>query len=130
LVKLVVTETNIGKGGKYLKHLVTHGRITLVPATSREPPTNWDELGLPVATISHPELDKKVDIKDVINYSKTQHKRNRVCVIMGLGKSGLPPSLLNHVQYHLEVTGNNIPLETCTAMGVIAQQLRTEVEED
>jgi hypothetical protein len=49
---------------------------------------------------------------------------------MGLGKSGLPQSLLNQVQYHLELTGNNIPLETCTAMGVIAQQLRAQAEED
>lgn len=130
LVKLVVTETNIGKGGKYLKQLVTQGRIVLVPATLRKPPTNWDKLGLPVATTSHPQINKKVDVKDVIKYSKTQHRLNRVCIIMGLGRSGLPKSLLNQVQYHLEVTGNNIPLETCTAMGVIAQQLRAEVEED
>jgi hypothetical protein len=128
LVNLVVTETNIGLGGKYLKALVAQSRVSLVPATQNEPPTNWDELGMPVATTSAPKLDKKVDIKVALRLAKTQHKLQRVCIIMGLGRSGLPLSLLNQVQYHIELTGSEVPLETCTAMGVIAQQLHAAAE--
>ncbi len=124
LVKMAVTETNIGKGGKYLRELVEQGRVTLVACTQKEPPTNWTELGLPVATTSHPEPGKTVGIQESLKLAKTQHKLQRLCMIMGLGKKGLPRSLLDQVQYHLELTGSNVPLETCTAMGVIAQQLR------
>ena len=124
LVKMAITETNIGKGGKYLRELVEQGRVTLVACTQHKPPTNWNALGLPVATTSHPELDKSVMIQEALKEAKTQHKLHRLCIIMGLGKKGLPKSLLDQVQYHLELTGSNVPLETCTAMGVIAQQLR------
>jgi len=42
---------------------------------------------------------------------------------MGLGKKGLPSSLLKKVSYHVELTDVNISLETSTAMGIIAFQL-------
>ncbi len=46
---------------------------------------------------------------------------------MGLGKKGLPESFLKSVPYHLEHTGKDVALETATAMGVIAEQLRSKV---
>jgi hypothetical protein len=126
LVKMAITETNIGKGGKYLSDLLEQGRVTLVACTQQEPPANWAELGLPVATTSHPDPEKTVEIKKALSLAKTQHKLHRLCMIMGLGKKGLPKSLLDQVQYHLELTGSNVPLETCTAMGVIAEKLRAD----
>ena len=51
------------------------------------------------------------------------HPKKRVCIIMGLGKRGLPQSLLDSVDYHLELTGSGVALETATAMGVIAAQM-------
>jgi hypothetical protein len=130
LVEMVITETNIGKSGKYLRDLVEQSRVTLVPCTQQESPTNWTELGLPVATTSHPESEKAVQIQDLLKLAKTQHKLQRLCLIMGLGKKGLPRSLLDQVQFHLELTGSNVPLETCTAMGVIAEQLRAASREE
>jgi hypothetical protein len=126
LIKMVTSDTKVGRSGKYLKELAGQGRVMLVPATQKRPPENWDELGLPVATTSHPRDDKKVDMAKAVRLSKSLHPLKRVCFIMGLGKRGLPPSLLDAAPYHLELTGSNIPLETATAMGVIAQLLASE----
>lgn len=128
LVKMVTSDTNIGKGGRYLRELVEQGRVVLVPCTQRKPPKNWEELGLPVATTSHPREDKKIRMAKALRLARSLHPLRRACLIMGLGRRGLPPSLLDVAPYHLELTGGNVPLETCTAMGVIAQQLRSEKE--
>ncbi|MFQ5975274.1 MAG: DUF531 family protein [Candidatus Hydrothermarchaeales archaeon] len=124
LVSLVITDTNVGKGGKYLREMVEKGRVVLVPCTQKESPEDWNDLGLPVATTSHPTEDKKVGMAEATQFARSKHPLRRACLIMGLGKRGLPPSLLKVAPYHLELTGSNVPLETCTAMGVIAQQLR------
>ena len=44
---------------------------------------------------------------------------------MGLGRKGLPASFLKAAPAHLELTGRNVHLETATAMGVIAERMRT-----
>jgi hypothetical protein len=126
LVDRVISETDIGQGGKYLKDLLRQGRITMVSCTQKEPPENWDELGLPVATTSDPGNEKKITLGDAMILGRDEHPEGRVCVIMGLGRRGLPVSLLDTVPNHLELTGKNIALETCTAMGVIAYKLHQE----
>jgi hypothetical protein len=123
LVKMVASDTKVGKGGKYLKELLAQDRVALVPCTKERPPRNWDELGLPVATTSHPEKDKKVGMERAMELAGSLHPLKRACIIMGLGKRGLPDSLLLSVPYHLELTGSNVALETATAMGVIAAEM-------
>ena len=120
LVKMVASDTKIGEGGKYLKELLASDRVVLVPCSKSAPPENLDELGLPIATTSHPEKDKKVDMAKAMQLAGSMHPLKRACVIMGLGKRGLPDSLLEAAPYHLELTGSNVPLETATAMGIIA----------
>ena len=122
----VKTETNIGKSGYYLKQMAANKRISLVHCTQNEQPTNWNEIGLPVATTSHPDNIKRIGLKEAIQKASSDHPLKRLCLIMGLGRHGLPKALLKSVNYHLELTGNNVPLETCTAMGVIAQMLSAE----
>lgn len=114
LVKKISTETNIGKGGRYLKELIQEGRILLI--------TEPDEAGLAIATTSHPDGKKFITLKDARKKAK-DHPQNRLCVIIGLGRKGLPKKLLASVDYHAEITGSNVPLETSTAMGIIAQML-------
>ena len=123
LISKVITETNIGRGGRYLRELVKQGRVVLVACTQKRPPEDWSGLGLPVATTSHPREEKKVGMAEAVLLAKPKHPLKRACLIMGLGRRGLPQSLLDIVPYHLELTGSNVPLETCTVMGVIAQQL-------
>lgn len=123
LVNQVITETNIGRGGGYLRRIVEQSRVLRVPCTNLESQKAWKNLGLLVVTTSHPKKDKKVTMKEAVRLAREKHPLQRLCLIMGLGKRGVPSSLLETVQYHLELTGNNVPLETCTAMGVIVQQL-------
>ncbi|MCK5024732.1 MAG: DUF531 family protein [Thermoplasmata archaeon] len=114
LVKKVSGDTNIGKGGRYLKELAQENRILLI----NEP----DEAGLAIATTSHPDNKKKINLEKAMELAKN-HSKKRLCVIMGLGRKGLPKYLLASVDYHAEITGSNVPLETSTAMGIIAQQM-------
>ncbi len=118
----VFKETEIGKSGKYLNKMMTAERILMVSCTTQKPPKDWEDLGTPVVTTSKPKNSKKIIMKEALKLARSQHKLNRVCLIMGLGKRGLPKSILNLSPYHLELTGDNVPLETCTAMGVIAEQ--------
>ncbi len=131
LINAVITDTGVGRGGKYLRELTKQGRVVLVSCTSREPPEDWKKLGLPVATTSHPGEDKRIGMAEAIRLARSQHPLQQVCLIMGLGKRGLPPSLLDAVQHHLELTGRDVPLETCTAMGVIAAEYKNAcIDED
>ncbi|MEA3559022.1 MAG: DUF531 family protein [Candidatus Thermoplasmatota archaeon] len=119
LIDRTAKETNIGKGGKYLRELFDMGRIHLVKASKSEPPTDWQILGLPVATTSRPDRNKLMGMKAALERSDN----NRICLIMGLGKQGLPKNMLDSAPAHLELTGKKIPLETATAMGIIAYQM-------
>ena len=125
MINKVLADTNIGKGGQYLKDLMQQGRISLIPCTQKEPPrrSEWTDLGLPVATTSRPGNSKARTLGDALERAKKDHPRGRLCLIMGLGRKGLPRSLLDSVGHHVELTGSNVSLETSTAMGIIAQKL-------
>ncbi len=109
--KQIRSDTNVGEGGRYLDLLLSEKRITLIPCSWKDPPR--DLPALPVASTSKPDKSK-TDLPG----------GKKLCMIMGLGKKGLPPSIINDARYHLELTGKNIPLETCTAMGAIAERLK------
>lgn len=120
LMAYVVKDTTIGKGGTYLKELARQGRLMML---SPDDADQWDMLGMPVATTSHPDEERKITMAQALARAAAQHPLRRVCIIMGLGKRGLPASVLKKIPHHLELTGRNVSLETCTAMGVIAQQM-------
>ncbi len=124
LAKEAASETNIGDGGRYLTELVAAGRVMLVPCTTKDPPADWSDLGLPVATTSGPAAGKEADLESALAMARRKDAR-RICLIMGLGKRGLPPSLLRMAPLHLELTGRNVSMETATAMGVMAERLRS-----
>jgi hypothetical protein len=70
-----------------------------------------------VATTSHPDKQKSVELEDLAEMAQD------MCFLLGVGKLGLPMKMLNQAEYHLEFTGRNIPLETCTAMGILSHLL-------
>ncbi|MCU0798160.1 MAG: DUF531 family protein [Candidatus Thermoplasmatota archaeon] len=129
LADLSVNETSVGEEGKYIRMLAEKGRMVLVPCSKDAPPSVWSGLGLPVATTPHPDNLKALDMKGAVNRALS-HPSGRVCLIMGLGKRGLPPSLLRSVPHHLELTGSNISLETATAMGIMAYMLYLSTDMD
>jgi hypothetical protein len=126
IVGLSEKETNIGKGGTYIRKLHSTDRILLVGCSEKDPPSDWSDLGLPVATTSRPDRMKSIELGRAIEVSRTAHPKRRICLIMGLGRKGLPDSLLESVSHHLEITGANIPLETATAMGILAYMINAE----
>lgn len=111
LVRLVEIETNVGEGEGYAAKLLAEGRLSLIPM-EHGLPTKW--LGQPIATTPHPADGKACRLDDV---------DGRVCLLVGLGKAGLPNSILNAVEHHHELTGQGISLETATAMGILADRL-------
>jgi hypothetical protein len=117
IVKKVLADTNVGKGGQYLKELHEEGRVVLF-GNSRE----LEPAGLVVATTSHPATGKALSLGDAAK-AAAKHPKKRLLVLMGLGRKGLPKSLMDAARHHAELTGANVPLETSTAMGIIAQQL-------
>ncbi|WP_456474819.1 DUF531 family protein [Candidatus Pyrohabitans sp.] len=115
-VERVSAETNIGKGGAYLKLLREEGRLLVLPY----PDNNLlPEVGELIATTSRPSEDKRVGIEEVIASGR------RACLVMGLGRKGLPGGFLKMVKKHVELTGWGIPLETCTVMGIICERLKS-----
>lgn len=117
LVKKAMADTNVGKGGRYLKELLDAGRIILFSDFSQ-----CDSAGLAVATTSHPAAEKSISLEAAAKLSAS-HPRGRMAVIMGLGRKGLPKTVMDAARHHAEITGSNIPLETSTAMGIIAHKL-------
>jgi hypothetical protein len=48
-------------------------------------------------------------------------------LLVGLGHKGLPRELFERARYHLDITGQGVPLETCTAIGAVPAVLASLV---
>lgn len=111
LVNVVQSETNVGEDGDYAAQLLREERLQCLPLAHGNPPF-WP--GTPLATTPHPAEGKSADLDAV---------PGPVCLVVGLGKAGLPKRMLNAVDHHHELTGQGISMETATAMGILADRL-------
>ena len=103
--------TSVDKGGFFLNLLKKEGRFHVSDDIYE------GVLGTLVATTSHPDPKKLISLE----YLK---KSKDLCFLLGVGKKGLPGSVLSYTKYHLEFSGQNIPFETSTAMGILAYMLK------
>jgi len=74
------------------------------------------QFGAVVVTTSHPAKEKNISVEalsDLINEKKS------FLFMIGLGHKGLPEELFDRMQYHLDITGKGVSLETCTAIGAV-----------
>jgi len=55
----------------------------------------------------------------VDSLSELVNKKKSFLFLIGLGHKGLPQELFEVAQYHLDITGKGISLETCTAIGAV-----------
>jgi len=116
-VKEVLGNTTIGRGGEYLGIL-----------DSRQEFFYGEDFNLPqeiIITTSRPDDDLAVDLKVLLDLVRSGLKAN---FIVGLGRKGLPKKVRKRGRYHLDVTGQSIPFETCTAIGYIPAVVRTYLD--
>lgn len=117
LVAKAAKTSNIGEGGGYLEKLAASGRVHLHGAQPMEAP------GYLVATTPKPDPKKAADFAGATAKAKAAGKPGLV-VLVGLGPKGLPGEWMKAAPVHLELTGDNVSLETATAMGIIAERMR------
>lgn len=96
-------------GVRHLDDLREAGRIRLVSVEE----VLAGELGHPIATTHRPR-DGGVDLREV---------EGRICILMGLGRQGLPQDVLQRCTTQYELTGFGASLETAVAMGALAARL-------
>lgn len=119
LCDFVADKTTIGRSGKYLHEMLELNRFFVfdLPKKGFQP-----QFGVPVVTTSGP--DPKKSISPVALADEIQ-KGGSYLLLVGLGHKGLPRELFEMARYHLDITGQGIPLETCTAIGAVPAVLAT-----
>ncbi len=127
LISKANNHSNI-QGINYLSELFKTGKLHIVTSHAEIKgkgkmdigKKNYMELGTPIATTPDPVKNKKKYLLNLLKKSIIDEVKEPFLVIIGLGRSGLPSRILNEAKYHCEITGRNVSLETCTAMGIIA----------
>jgi hypothetical protein len=116
------SKSGIGEGAGYIERLQRAGRLHMIAGGDGEA-KRLMELGHIIATTPQPMPGRSTDFatarKDAERFGHT-----RLVVLMGLGPKGIPANLLKDAPVHVELTGQNVSLETATAMGIIAERLR------
>ncbi len=113
----VSTTTSIGESGKYLIDLAEKGRYSRFDFPNKGFPP---QLGVPVVTTRRPSEAKHVSVDDLrVALASGQS----VLLVFGLGPRGLPKEVFRIGQWHLDITGRGLSLETCTALGTVVGSL-------
>ncbi len=115
LLKEVKENTTIGEGGKYIEELINHGKLTAVNDPNKLK-------GVFIATTSKPE--KSCDIETL---TKNIIEGDDSIFFIGLGRRGLPREIRKMTNYHLDITGKGISLETCSAIGFIMGRIYEKI---
>ncbi len=111
IATMVGADSQVGEGAGYAQTLVDAGRLRALPLVNGLPEA-WP--GRPVATTPHPDPEKAKDLLAL---------QRPVCLLVGVGRQGIPKRMLHAAQVHYELTGQGISLETATAMGILADRL-------
>ncbi len=111
LIKKTTEDTSLGEGGKIISNLSNSRRLIISNEIKK------DELGLIIATTPNPKPEKKIEIENITGLP------GRKCFLLGVGKLGLPKTIMDQADYHLDFTKKGVSLETCTAMGILAYML-------
>ncbi|HNU62638.1 MAG TPA: DUF531 family protein [Methanofastidiosum sp.] len=115
LLKEVKENTTIGDGGKYIEELIKHGKIV-----ATDDPNKLK--GVFISTTSKPE--KNCDLDTI---AKNIREGDDSVLFIGLGRRGLPREIRKMTTCHLDITGEGISLETCTAIGFIIGRIYEKI---
>lgn len=117
LAELLADSTTIGEGGEYLVELAKEGRFTPIPFPDRGFPPQY---GTTVLATRAPDPKKAIDVREIAYRTVAGHS---FLFIVGLGPRGVPASIREEAEHHLELTGGRFSLETATALGALAGRL-------
>ena len=117
LVDYVMDKTTIGESGKYLRLLHDSNRLFVFDLPKKG---FQSQFGKVVITTSKPEDKYSVSAEDI---ALGVERRQSYLLLVGLGRKGLPKKLFSLSDHHLDITGNGISLETCTAIGTITSYI-------
>ena len=115
LLNEVKENTTIGDGGKYIEELIKHGKLISVNDPRKLK-------GIFISTTSKPE--KQCDLKVI---TENIRKGDDSIFFIGLGRRGLPIEIRKMTTYHLDITGEGISLETCSAIGFIIGRIYEKI---
>ena len=113
IAEWVSTTTSIGEGGRYLVELAGKGRYSRFDFPRKGFPP---QLGVPVITTSKPDADKSTSMESLREIVRSGRS---VLLVFGLGPHGLPKEVVRVGEFHVDVTGRGMSLETCTALGAV-----------
>ncbi|WP_048055507.1 DUF531 domain-containing protein [Methanotorris igneus] len=109
-------ETTIGNSGEYLHKLIEKNRFLIIDKY-------LPQLGIPIVATSKPDKKKAITPMDVVNLLT-----KKPCgILVGLGRHGLPKDIVKMGEYHLDITGKGVSLETCTAIATIPAVISTYI---
>jgi len=104
-----------------LMKLAAGGRFCVFPFPEHGFPP---QLGKIVIATDHPKKEKLIDTPTIATLLANGKS---VCVIFGLGHRGLG-KIEELGEFHYEVTGKNVSLETCTALGAVIGSINTALK--
>ncbi len=116
VARVLTQGTSIGQGGGHLMRLAEAGRLHVFPFPDKGFPP---QLGTPVLATRRPDPKKKIDVHALVERSREEG----ILVLVGLGPRGVPEKVHEAAEYHLELTGSEVSLETATAMGVLVGRI-------
>ena len=115
LLNEVKENTTIGEGGRYIEELIKHGKLIAVDDPKKLK-------GIFISTTSKPE--KQCDLNTITDNIK---KGDDSIFFIGLGRRGLPMEIRKMTACHLDITGEGISLETCSAIGFIIGRIYEKI---
>ncbi|MCK5037548.1 MAG: DUF531 domain-containing protein [Thermoplasmata archaeon] len=119
IVEWISETTSIGNGGQYLIELAQAGRFQAFDMPKKGFPPQFGKV---IITTSKPDPKKSITPKQLADMVSGG---GSVLLLIGLGPHGLPKKVFGVGEYHLDITGKGMSLETCTAMGIIPAVLST-----
>jgi len=123
LATQLASDTTIGKNGEYLIQLAKENRLYFVKSNKNSLSPQYGKL---VVCTSKPNPAKKISARRLMRMIKRGHS----CVfLIGLGRQGLPKAFFEHSELQFDVTGQNIPLETCTAISAVTMEISALLRE-
>ncbi|WP_456483524.1 DUF531 family protein [Methanopyrus kandleri] len=124
LAEYVAEETTIGASGREVLVLAERNLLEVYDYPVRGFPP---QLGTIVGTTCRPDERRAIEPEDVV---REVLRPRSVTLVFGLGRRGLPAEVLEACEYHLDITGRRISLETATAIGAVTAVIGHLIEKE